>query len=143
MNIEINFLQLLGGVILGTGTIVFSLWKIFDNMKKDVNSKFEKISDDKHKQDIDILIKNKEISNEYEKKLNEIHNEFKHEIAEIWTDVECNKDNVIAINGKIDNIGDKYVSIIKETTEIKEQLRDLYNKFNDLTNKIIELLNNK
>jgi len=143
MTIEINFLQFIGGLILGTASIIFSLWKIVDGMKKDITSKTEKLTDEKHKLDIDIIKKNNEYSEKIEMKLSNFRDNINKDMNKVWEDIECNKLVIKDVENKIDNVNDKYNSIIQDTKEIKEQLKDLYNKFNDLTKKIMELLEKK
>lgn len=143
MTIEIDFLQLIGGLIFGTASIIFSFWKIVDSMKKDISSKTEKITDEKHKQDIDFIKKNNECSEKIEMKLLNFRENINKDMNEVWEDIEYNKLRIKDVENKIDNVNDKYNSIIQDTKEIKEQLKDLYNKFNDLTKKIMELLEKK
>ena len=143
MTIEFNFLQLIGGLIFGTASIIFSLWKIVDNMKKDISSKTEKITDEKHKQDINFIQNYNEYAEKIEMKLSKFRDNINKDMNEVWEDIECNKLGIKDVENKIDNVNDKYNSIIQVTKEIKEQLKDLYNKFNDLTKKIMELLEKK
>jgi len=121
MNETINLLAFVITIVVVVGTTLFGVYKVVSATEQRSNSNIDKLRKDLI--NLNICIRDKK---------NDMENHFQEQITEI-------KEKQARFESDLQDMD----RIFEEINAIKETIKDIYDKINSLTNKIIILLEKK